>query len=93
LRWIVVVLFLVLILLIGGALGTVSGVLPVAVLFPGITSATVTITPDSQMVQQSYQIAAATPGAGPFSFRDDFPSDKNRHGDWKRQLSCSSCYG
>jgi hypothetical protein len=54
------VLLLLVILLLGGVLGTIGGVLPVAVLFPGITSATVTITPDSQTFQQPYQIAAVT---------------------------------
>ncbi len=58
--WTLLVLFLIVLLLVGGTLGTLSGVLPVALVFPGITSATVTITPDSKMMQQSYQITAVT---------------------------------
>jgi hypothetical protein len=58
--WTLLVLLLLVILLLGGVLGTIGGVLPVAVLFPGITSATVTITPDTQTFQQPYQIAAVT---------------------------------
>jgi hypothetical protein len=58
--WMLLAVLLVVILLLGGILGTIGGVLPVAVLFPGITSATVTITPDSQTFQQPYQIAAVT---------------------------------
>jgi hypothetical protein len=60
LRWTLIVLFLVVLLLIGGTIGTLSGVLPVALVFPGITSATVTITPDSKVQQQSYLITAVT---------------------------------
>jgi hypothetical protein len=58
--WTQLVLFLLVILLLGGVLGTIGGILPVAVLFPNMTSATVTITPDSQTFQQPYQIAAVT---------------------------------
>jgi hypothetical protein len=60
LRWTLIVLVLVVLLVLGGVLGTLSGMLPLALVFPGITSATVTITPDSKVVQQSYQIAAVT---------------------------------
>jgi hypothetical protein len=58
--WTLLVLLVVVILLLGGVLGTIGGILPLAVLFPSITSATVTITPDSQTFQQPYQIAAVT---------------------------------
>ncbi|GHO95231.1 hypothetical protein KSF_052790 [Reticulibacter mediterranei] len=58
--WTLLALLLLVILLLGGVLGTIGGILPVAVLFPSITSATVTITPDSQTFQQSYQIEAVT---------------------------------
>lgn len=60
LSWTLIVLFLVVLLLIGGTIGTLSGVLPVALFFPRITSATVTITPDSKVQQQAYQIMAVT---------------------------------
>jgi hypothetical protein len=58
--WTLLVLLLLVLLLLGGVLGTIGGILPVALLFPSITSATVTITPDSQTFQQPYQIAAVT---------------------------------
>jgi hypothetical protein len=60
LRWVLIIVLLVVLLVLGGVLGTLSGVLPLALVFPGITSATVTITPDSKEVQQSYQVVAVT---------------------------------
>jgi hypothetical protein len=58
--WTLLVLLVLVILLLAGVLGTLVGIVPVAVLLPGITTATVTITPDRQTFQQSYQIAAVT---------------------------------
>jgi len=49
----------VLLLLLGGSvLGVLSGYIPLAHLFPGITSATITITPDSKHLQSTYTITA-----------------------------------